>query len=83
MAERFNVHHEVRQILDADEATALSILPGLAGDILAAGDAVQIEDLKLVLSFAVLERGPNHVIAEAVLAMVRSYAMHKAAHFAF
>ncbi len=81
MAERFNIAKEVDVALRDSPERALLILPALAGEILAAGDPVSVADLADVLGMYVLRREPNHHVASAVLAMLRTYAVGNAAHF--
>jgi len=81
MTERFNVAREVRNALADTPERALEILPALAGEILASADPVTITDLKDSLGIYVFDRGPNHEIADAVLAMVRTYTINAAARF--
>lgn len=82
MSDRFNVGREVRRTLAGSAVQALEILPALAGELLASNDVVTIAELKDALSRCVLEQGPNHDIAEAVLAMVRTYTISQAPRFA-
>lgn len=81
MTERMNVAREVRQLLAGTPEEALEILPAFAGELLADGDPVAISDLKDALGLHVFQRGPNQLVADAVLAMVRTYAIGQAAHF--
>lgn len=81
MIERMNVGREVRQLLAGTAEEALEILPAFAGELLASGDPVAISELKDALGIYVFERGPNHPVADAVLAMVRTYTIGQAAHF--
>lgn len=81
MTERFNVGKEVDRILSGTQDDALRILPALAGDAMADGDRVIIDDLREALAQQVFRRGPNHEVANAVLAMMRTHAIHEAAHF--
>jgi hypothetical protein len=81
MAERFNVAKEVERTLDDRPNDALRILPTLAGELMADGDEVALQDLRDALARRVLHRRPNHEIANAVLAMVRTHAIQQAAHF--
>lgn len=59
----------------------MRVLPALAGEILASGDRVAAADLTDALGIWVLERGRNHRVAEAVLAMVRAHAIGSGAHY--
>ena len=81
MAERFNVAKEVERSLDASREHALRILPGLAGDLMADSDEVALLELRNALAQHVLHRRANDDVANSVLAMLRTHAMHKAAHF--
>lgn len=81
MTERMNVAREVRQLLAGTPEEALLVVPAFAGEILAGGDPVAITDLKDALGIHVLQRGQNELVAEAVLAMVRTYTIGQAAHF--
>ena len=81
VTERFNIAREVNAALTGTAERALLVLPALAGEILAGDDQVSISELKDALSMYQLQQLPNHQIAEAVLAMVRSYTIHQAAHF--
>ena len=81
MTERLNVAREVRRTLDGTAHQALEVLPAFAGELLAGGDPVAIIELKDALGIHVFERGPNHAVADAVLAMVRTYTIGQAAHF--
>lgn len=81
MTERMNVAQEVRRTLAGTPRQALEVLPAFAGELLATGDPVAISDLKDALGIYVFERGQNHAVADAVLAMVRTYTIGQAAHF--
>jgi hypothetical protein len=81
VSERFNVAREVRGALEGTPERALQILPALAGEILAGGDVVAVADLRDALGLHVLNDGTNHQVADAVLAMVRTYGITAAAHF--
>jgi hypothetical protein len=81
VTERMNVAREVRDLLSGSAEEALEILPAFAGEVLAAGDPVAISDLKKALGMHLLQRGPNPAVADAVLAMVRTYTIGQAAHF--
>lgn len=81
MAERFNVAKEVARLLTGEPDEVLRVLPAMAGDIMADGDEVAIADLREALAQHVLHRGPNHEVAYAVLAMLRTHAMREKAQF--
>jgi hypothetical protein len=81
VTERMNVAREVRQLLEGTPEDALEILPAFAGELLAQGDPVAISDLKDALGIHVIQRGQNRLVAESVLAMVRTYMIGQAAHF--
>lgn len=81
MAERFNVAREVDRTLGQPPEHALRVLPALAGELMADGDEVSLSDLREALAQHVLHRRPNHPVANAVLAMVRTHALQQAAHF--
>jgi hypothetical protein len=81
MPERFNVAREVDAALAGDRATALAVLAALAGELLATADESDLRDLKDALGQHTLQRGPNRVVADAVLAMVRSYSIGEAADY--
>jgi hypothetical protein len=83
VSDRINVHREVRRTLIEDEATSLRILPALAGELLASGDEVDVADLKDALGRHLLHEGPNPDVAEAVLAMVRTYTMRQSPNVAY
>lgn len=76
-----NVGREVRRLLAGTPEEALEVLPAFAGELLAGADQVAVTELKNALGIHVLERGPNHAVADAVLAMVRTYTIGRAAHF--
>lgn len=78
MTDRTNVHRQVRTLLDDDEPTALAILPAYAGELMAAADTIALADLNDALSHRVLHDEPNAAVAAAVLAMLRSFALHRA-----
>ena len=81
MTERLNIAREVRRMLAGTSREALEVLPAFAGELLAGGDDVSISDLKDALGIYVFERGPNHAVADAVLAMVRTYTIGEFANF--
>lgn len=81
MSGRLNVAREVRRTLEGTPRHSLEVLPAFAGELLADGDPVAISELKDALGIYVYERGPNHAVADAVLAMVRTYTIGQAAHF--
>jgi len=76
-----NVAREVRRTLAGTPQQALEVLPAFAGELLAGADPVSISELKDALGIYVFERSPNHAVADAVLAMVRTYTIGQAAHF--
>ncbi len=80
MGQRFNVAKEVVHALDGEAERALQILPALAGEIMAGGDEVMLTELREAMAQHVLHQRPNHEIANAVLAMVRTYSLHQKAH---
>ncbi|MGB5757647.1 MAG: hypothetical protein WBM50_12095 [Acidimicrobiales bacterium] len=82
MAKRFDVQAEIRRILSAETEHALTVLPSFAGEILAAGEPADVQDLKDALGLHVLHQRNNVDVAEAVLAMVRTYSIRSRAHYA-
>lgn len=80
MNTRFNVAKEVERALAGEPERALQILPALAGEILAGGDDVMVIDLREAVGQHVFHRRRNHEIANAVLAMIRTYTLHQRAH---
>ncbi len=81
MIERFNIAKEVDRILAGSQEESLRILPALAGEFMADDDPVSLADLRDALAHHVLQQRPNHDVANAVLAMLRTHALQQAAHF--
>lgn len=80
MSDRFNVARDAVGALEGATTRALEILPALAGEIMASGDEVMLIDLREALAQHVLHQRNNHEIANAVLAMLRTYALQQRAH---
>ncbi len=59
------------------EAEVLTILAGLAGEVLASGDEVAITDLSDSLGAELLAEHPSADAIESVLAMVRTYSLRR------
>ncbi len=82
MGQGCEIQAEVRRILASETEQALTVLPSFAGEILATGDEADLHDLKDALGLHVLHERINLDVAEAVLAMVRTYSIRSRAHYA-
>lgn len=81
MDNRIDIRTEVESILAAELPHALTVLPSFAGELLAAENEEDIHELKDALGLYVIRQGPNVDVAEAVLAMVRTYSIRMRAHY--